>query len=302
MSVSNKTLKYRPEIDGLRAISILPVIFFHAGFNWASGGFIGVDIFFLISGYLITSMIIHEAQAGNFSLANFYERRARRILPALFTVLLACMIPSWMIHPDQFLVFSDSLISVVTFSSNIFFYFRSGGYFWPPGDEYPLLHTWSLAVEEQFYVLFPAFIIIAWKFTKNIRKIAIFIFFILLISITLSEYLSGTHPKINFYLLPSRSWELLSGSILAIIKNNVQNRISDTNKSIFDFIGFILMITAIALIDSTHNSPNALTALPLFGASTIILFSSQETFIGKLLSNKLMVKIGLISYSLYLWH
>ena len=160
-------MNYRREIDGLRALAVLPVILFHAGFETFSGGFVGVDVFFVISGYLITTMILADLEQGKFSIVNFYERRARRILPALFLVILVCIPFAWLwLEPYHFVEFGRSLLAVVFFSSNILFW-RESGYFANAASEKPLLHTWSLAVEEQYYVLFPLFLMLFWKLGKR---------------------------------------------------------------------------------------------------------------------------------------
>ena len=160
-------MNYRREIDGLRALAVLPVILFHAGFQTFSGGFVGVDVFFVISGYLITTIILTEKQAGTFTLINFYERRARRILPALFAVMLVCLPFAWIwLLPQDMKNFSDSLVAVSGFASNILFW-RTSGYFEPAAELKPLLHTWSLAVEEQYYVFFPLFLMLTWHLGKR---------------------------------------------------------------------------------------------------------------------------------------
>ena len=160
-------MKYRPEIDGVRALAVIPVILFHAGFELFSGGFVGVDVFFVISGYLITTILIEDIENKRFSLVNFYERRARRILPALFFVMLVCLPFAWMwMLPNQIKDFSQSLVAVSLFASNIQFW-RESGYFEAAAELKPLLHTWSLAVEEQYYLLFPIFLVLAWRFGKN---------------------------------------------------------------------------------------------------------------------------------------
>ena len=177
-------MKYRKEIDGLRALAVLPVILFHAGFTTFSGGFVGVDIFFVISGYLITTIIVDEMDKGSFSLLNFYERRARRILPALFFVMLCTLLFAWfLLPPDDMRSFAKSLVAVPLFISNLLFY-RESGYFDTLTDLKPLLHTWSLAVEEQYYLLFPLFLIVAWKFGK--RSIIAILIIVSTISIVLA--------------------------------------------------------------------------------------------------------------------
>ena len=160
-------MKYRAEIDGLRALAVIPVILYHAGFKLFSGGYVGVDVFFVISGYLITTIILAELEAGTFSLIHFYERRARRILPALFVVMFVCLPFAWFwLLPDAMKQFSESLVAVSTFASNILFW-RTSGYFDTATELKPLIHTWSLAVEEQYYVLFPLFLMLAWKLGKR---------------------------------------------------------------------------------------------------------------------------------------
>ena len=174
-------MKYRAEIDGLRALAILPVVFFHAGFQLFEGGYVGVDIFFVISGYLITSLIIEEISSNKFSLAHFYERRARRLLPSLFFVILVCLPFAIFWMPlENLKEFGGSLIAVSTFSSNVFFWLQSG-YFDSSVDLKPFIHTWSLAVEEQFYIFFPVFLFFTWQF--GLKVIVSILFFIFLLSL-----------------------------------------------------------------------------------------------------------------------
>ena len=221
-------ISYRKEIDGLRAIAVIPVVFFHAGISSFSGGYVGVDVFFVISGYLITSLIVAEKEKEEFSIINFYERRARRILPALFFMSLVCVPFSFILmSPSQLKEFSDSLISIPLFVSNFVFWGESG-YFSSAAEEKPLLHTWSLAVEEQYYLLFPIFILIFWKLKREILVSIIFIISIL--SILLAQFGSNLAPQPPFYdevfrynaipdfaffLAPTRAWELLFGSLTA---------------------------------------------------------------------------------------
>ena len=205
-------MTYRREIDGLRALAVLPVILFHAGFPTFSGGFVGVDVFFVISGYLITSIILAERQAGTFTLVGFYERRARRILPALFVVMGVCSVFSWLwLLPSDMKMFSQSLVAVPAFASNILFYLTSS-YFEPAAELKPLLHTWSLSVEEQYYLLYPIMLLIAWRFGK--RWIVAVLILLTGMSLAAAHYGSTTDPSFTFFLLPTRGWEILIGALV----------------------------------------------------------------------------------------
>ena len=196
-------MKYRPEIDGLRALAVIPVILFHAGFELFSGGFVGVDVFFVISGYLITTILIEDIENKRFSIVNFYERRARRILPALFFVMLVCISFAWMVLSDAALnKFGSGLIGVSLFLSNVVFWMQQG-YFDESAELNPILHTWSLAVEEQYYVLFPIFLILAWRFGKN--RVFWTIVAMAAISLLLSEWGWRNKATANFYLAPTRA-------------------------------------------------------------------------------------------------
>jgi peptidoglycan/LPS O-acetylase OafA/YrhL len=206
-------MDYRREIDGLRALAVLPVILFHAGFDSFSGGFVGVDVFFVISGYLITTIILAELEQGKFSIVNFYERRARRILPALFLVMLVCLPFAWLwLLPIDMKDFSRSLIAVSVFVSNILFW-RESGYFDTATELKPLLHTWSLAVEEQFYVVFPLLLILLWRLGR--RWILVTLGLAFFASLALSEWATYANRSAAFYLLPTRGWELLLGAFAA---------------------------------------------------------------------------------------
>ena len=294
-------LKYRPDIDGLRALAVVPVILFHAGFKTFSGGFVGVDIFFVISGYLITTIILSELQRGSFSIANFYERRARRILPALFFVLLCCFPFAWLwLLPQDMKDFSKSLVAVCLFFSNVFFW-RSSGYFDTANELKPLLHTWSLSVEEQFYVFFPLYLMVVWRFGKKIVGASVGI--IAVISLILAQYLSSEKPMAAFYLLPTRAWELMVGALAAFY---ILDRGEKEHKLIYSqigsLVGFLLIWYSILNYDKQTPFPGFYTLAPTIGAVLIIIFSSRRAVIGKLLANKVLVGIGLISYSAYLWH
>lgn len=294
-------MEYRREIDGLRALAVIPVILFHAGFKTFSGGFVGVDIFFVISGYLITSIIIAEKQAETFSIINFYERRARRILPALFLVMLTCIPFAWFwLLPHDMQNFAQSLIGVSIFISNILFWLTSG-YFETASELKPLLHTWSLAVEEQYYLFFPIFLILIWKLGQ--RWILLFLSIIFFISLFAAQWGSAVKPDATFYLLPTRGWELLIGAFLAFYftKKNHLNLNKYLNEA-GSLLGLTLIIYAIFQFDKQLPFPSFYALVPTIGAGLIILCANQLTLVGKLLGNQFFVGIGLISYSAYLWH
>jgi len=306
--------KYRPEIDGLRAIAILPVIFYHAGLQIFSGGYVGVDIFFVISGYLISSIILSEIETGKFSLINFYQRRARRILPALFCVILISTPFAWFILlPADLELFGNSAFSALTFWSNYIFYFEID-YFETSSKLKPLLHTWSLSIEEQFYIIYPILLIFFFKFGK--KTFIIFLIISAIISLTLAQWagnLKFTYPYFekeflffnqssltNFFLPIGRIWELIIGILIAfyIKKNGQPNRFNE----ILTLFGLILIFYSVFTFTPETNYPSFHTLLPTIGTGLLILFMNSKTFIHKIFSQKLLVFIGLISYSAYLYH
>jgi len=292
-------MKYRAEIDGLRALAVIPVILFHAGITFFSGGFVGVDIFFVISGYLITTIIYDEIKEQRFSIVNFYERRARRILPALFFISALCIPFAWLwMLPEELKNFSQSLIAVNLFSSNIFFW-KASGYFDSAAEFTPLLHTWSLAVEEQFYIFFPLVLL----FFRRLREnwLIILIGSMVVASLAIAEYGAKHHPTANFYLLPTRAWELGIGALLAIctpLWQPVNQRLAQP----LSIIGLLLITYAIIFFDRTVPFPSHWALIPVIGTALIIVYAHQQTWVGKLLGVKGVVGIGLISYSAYLWH
>ncbi len=293
-------MKYRAEIDGLRALAVLPVILFHAGFEWFSGGFVGVDVFFVISGYLITTIIISEMAEGRFSIINFYERRARRILPALFFVMAACLPFAWLsLTPYDLKVFGQSLVAVSTFSSNILFWLESG-YFDTAAELKPLLHTWSLAVEEQYYILFPIFLMLTWRL--GIQWVLILLSIVFFISLGVAQWGAYYFPSATFFLLPTRGWELLVGVFAAFyLKYNTHLKSHTLNQTL-SLLGFGMIIYSIVVFDNTTPFPSFYALIPTIGTGLLILCAVPKTFIHKLLSLKFIVGIGLISYSTYLWH
>lgn len=290
-------MKYRRDIDGLRAFAVLPVVAFHAGLPGFSGGYVGVDVFFVISGFLITSILIHELDAGQFSLLGFYERRARRILPALFFMMLVSAVAAyWLMAPDQFLDFGQSTFAVVLFASNILFWLKSD-YFAPAAEESPLLHTWSLAVEEQYYLFFPILLLVIWGLRNDIRITILCV--IAATSLGFSQYAVTTFPSANFYLLPSRVWELLIGSLCAF---GVPFMIGARAKSALALAGFVALILSVVSFTSTTPFPSVYTIVPVIGTALILLFSNATHGIGYVLQNRVFVGVGLVSYSFYLWH
>lgn len=288
-------MKYRPEIDGLRAVAVLPVIAFHAGLETFSGGFVGVDVFFVISGYLITTILLNDLEQGRFTLLDFYDRRARRILPALFTVI-AVSIPfawAWM-TPLAFKDFGQSIAAVMAFASNFLFWWETD-YFAAEAELKPLLHTWSLAVEEQFYLFFPLLLAFLWKF--GIRRVVAGIVILALVSLFFGEWAWRHAPAANFYLPFSRVWELFAGSICAVVLWHQPRHAQPALAA----AGLAAIIAAIFIFDGQTPFPSLYALLPVGGTALIIVFS-RGTFVAQLLSTRMFVGIGLISYSAYLWH
>ena len=296
-------LRYRPEIDGLRAIAIISVIFYHSRIAIFGGGFIGVDIFFVISGYLITSIILNElVTTGTFIFKNFYEKRIRRILPALIFVMLVSLPFAWIyLLPSSFIDFSKSILYSLSFSSNFYFHYSDFQYGNESGLFKPFLHTWSLSVEEQYYILFPIILFFTFKY---FRKYLIHILILgLVISLGAADWGSRIYPSFNFYTLPTRGWELLSGSILAYFEITIGHRSRHkTLNLIMPSIGIFLIGHSILFFNDQMFHPSFYTLSPIIGVCLVIWFTNKDEFITKILSSKLFVGIGLISYSLYLWH
>lgn len=294
-------MNYRREIDGLRALAVLPVILFHAGFDAFRGGFVGVDVFFVISGYLITTIILSELEQGKFSIVDFYERRARRILPALLLVILVCMPAAWLwLLPSDMKDFSQSLIAVSIFSSNILFWHNSG-YFDTAAELKPLLHTWSLAVEEQYYVLFPPFLMLFWRFGK--RWVLVLLGFLFICSLAVAQWAAHAEPAAAFYLLPTRVWELLIGAFAAFYLSQAKRKDFDRYFcEVGGWLGVSLIFCAVFTYSKATPFPGLYALVPTLGTVLVILFATQQTTVGKFVGNKFFVGIGLISYSAYLWH
>ena len=293
------TLSYRPEVDGLRAIAVVPVLLFHAGVGAFHGGYVGVDVFFVLSGYLITSIIRSELQAGTFTLAGFYERRARRILPALFVVVAACIGPAWwLMAPHQLKDFSQSLVAVSAFASNVLFWLESG-YFEASAELKPLLHTWSLAVEEQYYVVFPLLLLALRRL--GARPTAAVVATIAIASLALAQWSSTRHPGANFYLLHTRAWELLAGALVAL-KLGGAGTPPVRGADAWGWVGLALVLGAVFAFDHTTPFPSLWPAVPVLGTVLLVRFARADAGVGRLLASRPLVGLGLISYSLYLWH
>ncbi len=296
---------HRIEIDGLRSLAILPVLFYHAGVPGFSGGYIGVDVFFVISGFLITSLILKELSQGSFSILTFYERRARRILPALFFVMLVTLVAAlpWMLPNDLQDLFL-SYLGVSTFSSNVLFWLQSG-YFDAGVELKPMLHTWSLAVEEQFYVLFPLLLILIWRFGMGVLGAVLIAIAIISFSLTLT--INTIDAAANFYLLPTRAWELLLGSLTSLLfaRYNLEqspHQLVRLGASVSGAAGMIMIVSASLIFDNTTAFPGVAALLPTIGTCLILFFATRNTLIARLLSLQPLVLIGLVSYSAYLWH
>ena len=313
-----KKSHYRADIDGLRALAIILVLFFHLKMAGFSGGFIGVDIFFVISGFLITSIIVRELNEDRFSLIKFWERRIRRILPVLFVVLLATTIASYFItlFPPDFTNFGQSLAAQGLLLVNIFF-MRTGDYFAAPSDVVTLLHTWSLAVEEQFYVVFPLVLLLIFKLKKQLLVPLLTFFGIL--SLAYSLYLVNENPNnafsvpfiphvwggannanAGFYFPLARAWELIAGALLATSSLKIKNKVAAESVAL---IGIGTIFFGIFYIADTNPFPGLWGTLPVLGTAAIILANTNHsTFVSKILSFPVLVWTGLLSYSLYLWH
>jgi len=288
---------YRRDIDGLRALAILPVLAFHAHVPGFSGGFVGVDIFFVISGFLITGILVREVDARQFSLLRFYERRARRILPALLVMLAFVLgMAAWLYLPEDFAAVPRSALMALMFLSNLWFFMKTG-YFGGPAETMPLLHCWSLAVEEQFYIAFPILLRLCAGQSPRLRLWLVAA--MTLASFALACWKQADTDSFAFYLLPPRAWELFAGALLAMAPiRPVQNSFA---RNVLALAGLTLILWAVFTYSRSTVFPGVTALAPVLGAVLLIQFAPQ-TWVGHLLSTRLMVGVGLISYSLYLWH
>jgi peptidoglycan/LPS O-acetylase OafA/YrhL len=290
-------MTYRSEIDGLRALAVVPVILFHAGFSVFSGGFIGVDVFFVISGFLITSLLMNDLAQGRFSLLTFYERRARRILPALFLIVALTVPAAWFLFPmGQLKEFGESVASVSVFASNIFFWLHTG-YFETASELKPLLHTWSLAVEEQYYLAAPILLRLLWRYARKALMPALFA--VTVAGLAIAEYGTRMWPEAAFFLAHTRIWELAIGALaaLAVIRWGGPRR-----NNVLSMLGLAMIVGAVFLYDRGTPFPGVFALLPVVGTVLVLVFAGTGTLTNRILSMPVFVGIGLISYSAYLWH
>lgn len=296
-------MKYRPEIDGLRTLAVMPVILFHAGLNLFSGGYVGVDVFFVISGYLITTILLNELNSGSFSIIKFYERRFRRIIPPVAAMALVVSILCWhYMMPKELQGFGRSLAAMSTFWANIYFY-KTTGYFDLEAESKPLLHTWSLSVEEQFYIIFPFILMLIFRFHKKIPLA--YISALALISFAASSMMVNYSQPDAFYLLHFRAWELLAGAALASLHCSKNERWAKVRTSRFTpMLGFTLILAPMLLYTNKIVFPG-LAALPVILGTMVLIDAYKDGVkdpLGRLLTLPPVVGVGKISYALYLWH
>ncbi len=291
---------YRREIDGLRTIAVGSVVLFHAGVPGFAGGFAGVDVFFVISGYLITVILLKDLEAGRFSIVKFYERRARRILPALSLVVAVttAVAVGGLMLPDQLTTYFRSVVATALFAAN-FYFWRSIDYFSPSAEENPLLHMWSLAVEEQFYIVFPIFLALAWRYGR--RSIGAVMALTAIASLGLAHYYAPIHAEAAFYFPVTRAWELLAGAMIAMTLRGGEPA-KGALATAMSLLGLALVLVSIVIVDESLPYPSLWTVPPVLGTALLIRYARPDDPAGWLLALAPMVFIGQLSYSIYLWH
>lgn len=301
-SVASHSPKYRSDIDGLRAIAVISVVLYHLKIAGFQSGFMGVDVFYVISGYLITSLISKELSQGHFSIVTFYERRTRRIFPALFTVLFFCTFASFLfLYPEQLTKYGKSLLATTFFVSNLYFWHSAlpSGYFDAGVSAQPLLHTWSLAVEEQFYLLFPVTLYLLFRYAR--KRINAFLLFVCCASFAFNLWTTQHRPVVAFYWIMPRAWELLIGALLATkaFPSLGERRLREAIAP----LGLGLIFVAVCLPHNGFAFPGYVALLPCVGTSLVIYAGDAgPSVVSRILSVKPLVFVGVISYSLYLWH
>ncbi|EIK94478.1 hypothetical protein PMM47T1_21343 [Pseudomonas sp. M47T1] len=292
-------LAYRRDIDGLRALAVSVVVLFHFGITGFTGGFVGVDVFFVISGFLITSIIWRQREAGQFSFIEFWTRRARRILPALFAVMAFCLVAGWwLLTPTEYVQLGRSVLYQAMFASNILFRSQDG-YFDTASDLKPLLHTWSLSVEEQFYIVFPLLLGLLIRYSRHWRW---WLLGLAVVSLVLSVRAVERHPSLAFFLLHMRAWELLAGGLLAVLPA-ARRPVAPWLCQAVSALGVAMLTLATFAYDQATPFPGLAALLPVLGTVGIIWANGNSpTLVGRVLASKPLVGIGLVSYSWYLWH
>jgi len=300
-SVHAMSLGYRPDVDGLRGVSVLLVLLFHFGVPFAPGGFVGVDVFFVISGFLITGIILQALKSGEFSFSWFYRRRILRILPALIAVVVTTLVLGYIfLFPDDYAKLAQSAISALLGVSNVHFLLNTG-YFDAPSQLMPLLHTWSLGVEEQFYLFWPVILLGLFKWRRDSSTLLLATAAIIVLSFLLNLIEARASPKAAFYLPHTRAWELAIGALVAQV-HRFAARIPKAVIEVFALAGFGLIMFAALTLRANNRYPGFDALLPAIGAAAIIWPGSQRTLVGRALSAPPIVFLGLISYSVYLWH
>jgi peptidoglycan/LPS O-acetylase OafA/YrhL len=302
-----KFLYYRPEVNGLRGIAVMGAVFYHAeiifqSFRIFPGGFLGVDVFFVISGYLMTAIILKEYElTKSFSFKNYYKRRIRRLLPALLSVIFGSSVIAYLVLlPADFEEFIKSVSASIFFFSNFFYHFSGEAYGIQVLHKIPLLHTWSLSVEEQFYIIYPLVLLGLIIYLRKHIKLILIIGIIS--SLILASIINLNHQSFNYYMLPTRGWELLFGAMLGFNINRLSISKDKKKKEILAIFGFLILLFSFAYFDTTNDHPTYLTLIPVTATYLIIQDTNKENIINKLLSFKILIFIGLISYSFYLWH
>src|SRR5690554_5657272 len=298
------SMTYRPEVDGLRCIAVMLVVLHHLNLPGFSGGFVGVDVFFVISGYLITGIILAELKSGSFTFGSFYKRRVIRLAPAYFTVLLVTTVFAWLLMlPAELENFSVSALYSTFFVANFYMWDAVGGYFGTGADTTPLLHLWSLAVEEQFYVVWPVTLLLLYKLLGGGRYLFAAVLVALVMGLAVSEYGAVNYRAAAYYLMPTRAFELLIGAALAFEPLSLLDRVPRLARVFLGLVGLGLIVYGNMVFTDATWFPGLNALFPCVGTALLIAFTrAGDPLLGKLLASKPAVGIGKVSYPAYLWH